>query len=243
LIQNTEDKTCPLCNGTGWVLVKKDNMDRAQRCGCQSTPIYISKAEKANLPKRYWGFEMKSYWPHRDHVEAQQKIINKVEKFIKDYPAVEKGFLFQGIAGVGKTRLLCCIANDLMNKIESLDIFYIDWNNLVREMRAGEHHITRNYSEINRFIERLADVDLLLFDELGSSKISDLTPWVMDSIYYIFNKRYNNQKITLCATNFFDQAKEDSQSLRSRLEERIRSRLFEMTETLIIAGKDRRREL
>jgi len=234
---------CSECNDTGWKSVTRDGSSLVVRCDCQKTSIFVSRAEHANLPKRYMGYEMKSFFPHKDHLKSQEKVIRQAQKFISQYPAVEKGILFQGRAGVGKTRLLCCMANDLVKKIDNLDIYYIDWNNLVREMRAGEHHVTRNFSEINRFIERLADVDLLIFDELGSSRISELTPWVSDSIYYIFNKRYNNLKITLCATNFFDESTEESESLRSRVGERIRSRLYEMTENIFIPGSDRRREL
>jgi DNA replication protein DnaC len=65
----------------------------------------------------------------------------------------------------------------------------------------------------------------------------------MDSIYYIFNNRYNNQRVTLCAANFFDSPKDGTESLKDRIGERIRSRLYEMTETIVIQGSDRRLEM
>ncbi len=236
-----KDESCERCSGTGWVI---DERGIARRCGCQQTDIYLSKAEKANIPKRFLGYELKTFFPHRDHAAMHERVIKKAAKFVEDYPAVaEKGILFHGIAGVGKTRLLCSIATELMKKVEDLDIFYIDWNDLVRSMRGGEHHITKDFTDINRFIERLAAVDLLLFDELGASTINELSQWIMDSIYYIFNKRYNDQKITLCATNFFDNPKDRSESLSLRIGDRIRSRLFEMTESVVIEGKDRRKEM
>lgn len=237
------ENRCELCDGTGWVSVKKERGEFARRCGCKTSDIYFSRAERVRIPKRFWGFDLRSYFPHRDHAAAQTKVIDIAHKFIQDYPGVEKGLLFQGISGVGKTRLLCSMANELLKKFETLDMLYIDWNDLVREMRAGEHHITRNFAEINRFIERLSKVDVLIFDEVGSSSISDLGMWIIDSIYYIFNKRYNNQKIILCATNFFDNVRDGKDSLSKRIGERIRSRLYEMADTIVIEGKDRRKEL
>ena len=45
-------------------------------------------------------------------------------------------------------------------------------------------------------------VELLLFDELGASRPS---PWVEDNIYYLINRRYNDNRVTVFASNFFDQ--------------------------------------
>ncbi len=240
----TVTKNCSLCNDTGWEIVVKEGREFAQRCQCQAEKSIEIRSHKANLPQRFLRYELDSFCPHKNF-PSQKKIIKRVRKFIDDYPAVVdyKGLLFQGRAGVGKTRLLCAIATELFKKPDFFDIYYIDWNNLLREMRSGDHHLTKDFSELNKFIEKLAAVDLLLFDELGSSKLSDLSQWMMDTIYYIFNKRYNNQKVTLCATNFFDNPKDGKESLTDRIGERIRSRLFEMTELLVIEGSDRRIEM
>jgi DNA replication protein DnaC len=243
-LTETVTKNCSLCNDTGWKIVVKDGREFAQRCQCQSENSVKIRSHKANLPPRFLGYELDSFCPHKNF-PSQKKIIKRVRQFIDDYPAVvdSKGLLFQGRAGVGKTRLLCAIATELFKKPDFFDIHYIDWNNLLREMRSGDHHLTKDFSELNKFIEKLAAVDLLLFDELGASKLSDLSQWMMDTIYYIFNKRYNNQKVTLCATNFFDNPKDGKESLTDRIGERIRSRLFEMTDLLVIEGSDRRREM
>jgi DNA replication protein DnaC len=79
----------------------------------------------------------------------------------------QKGLLIQGPVGVGKTRLLCSIANALIKKFKTIDVYYIDWNDLVREMRSGESHATRDFFSINELMNKLIAADLLLFDELG----------------------------------------------------------------------------
>jgi len=238
------ENSCPNCGGTGWVTILRNDREYARKCRCQEQNYDLRRSEKANIPDRFIGYELKTYYPHKDF-PSQQKIIKRVERFIQEYPAVldSRGLLFQGRAGVGKTHLICAIATELMKKFPSLNVYYIDWNNLVHEMRTGDHFQTRDFSDINSLIDDLAHKDLLLFDELGGSDISNLSQWILDSTYYIFNKRYNNQKITLCATNFFDKSKDGQPTLSERLGERIRSRLFEMTETLIISGPDRRQEV
>lgn len=228
------EKVCKLCSGTGWISEKKDDKEFVRRCDCQSRDRLLSRSERANIPQRFAGAELKGYIPDKDN-PSQKRAIKIVQKFIEDYPAVDKGLLLQGATGVGKTRLLCAIASELMNKFENIDVYYIDWNDMVREMRSGEDHASRDFSTINNLISRLTDVDLLLFDELAASKVSQ---WVADNIYYLFNKRYNNKKVTVCATNFFDNSADGSENLTQRIGNRIRSRLYEMTENVPIRGVD-----
>ncbi len=71
----------------------------------------------------------------------------------------------------------------------------------MREMRSGEDYSSRDYSSIGQLIQRLTTVELLLFDELGASKPS---PWVEDNIYFLINRRYNDNRVTIFASNYLD---------------------------------------
>jgi len=236
-----DGQTCDRCGGTGWVMVKRDEREVAQRCLCQENDIYLAKAEYANIPKRFLGAELE--WGYQPGHATQKTAKKAAQKFIDDYPAVEKGLLFQGEAGVGKTTLLCAIGFELIKK-KDVDVYYIDWNELIREMRSGEHRLTKDFSTINQLIWNLAAVELLLFDELGASDIDKLTPWVYENIYYIFNKRYNNNKITLCATNYSDVEDNPPEDMlfSKRVGQLIRSRLYEMTDIIKLQGGDFRRK-
>ena len=201
--------------------------------------IYLTLGQKANIPPRFLGYELKAYLP-QDGNPTQEKALKTVQAFIDDFPTVKdnKGLLLQGPVGVGKTRLLCAIANALIKKFKSLELYYIDWNDLVREMRSGEGHASRDFFTINELMNKLTTVDLLLFDELGASKLSE---WVQDNIYYIFNKRYNQQKLTVCAANYPDEPVNREETLAQRIGVRIRSRLYEMTNAFAIKGSDYRK--
>lgn len=218
-------------------MVKKGDDEFARRCQCQAEDNYLRRAERANIPPRFRGATLEWSFQQAAKSPSLVKAGKAAEKFINDYPAVTKGLLFQGSTGIGKTSLLCAIGYELIKK--NFEVYYIDWNDLVREMRTGEGHATRDFSAIHQLISTLSEVDLLLFDELGASNVSQ---WVYDNIYYLFNKRYNNQKVTICASNFSDRPSDGTETLGQRIGERIRSRLFEMTLAVEMKGADVRRE-
>ncbi len=231
---------CKECNDTGWKIIRKNDREFAEKCLCHQMDQVLTRATNANIPQRFLGScfgEIGGYQPDPAN-PSQNKAKKRAQKFLKDYPAVEKGLLFQGSIGLGKTHILCTIGFELI-KSKNISIYYIDWNDLVREMRSGEDHSTRNFSSINHIVQKMSQVDLLLFDEVGASRVS---PWVQDNIYFIFNKRYNNQKITLCASNFIDNPPDGKESLEQRIGDRIRSRLYEMTTVVEIKGSDFRRK-
>jgi DNA replication protein DnaC len=228
---------CKTCQDSGWVLVKVDGREIARPCSCRREGAQALNAENANIPLRFLGTELKSYFPDKAN-PSQAKARKAAEKFVADYPAVDSGLLFQGATGVGKTRLLCSIGNQLI-KEKVVEVAYIDWNDLAREMRSGEDSASRDFSTIGQLIQRLARAELLLFDELGASRPS---PWVEDNIYYLVNRRYNDNRITLFASNFFDKKAGSEETLSERIGNRIRSRLFEMARSIEIMGADYRQK-
>lgn len=229
-----KEANCKICQDSGWVLIKVKEREIARPCQCRQNYAQLVKASNANIPPRFLGRELKTYFPKKE--PSQENAKKLAAKFIDDYPSVDNGLLFQGSAGVGKTLILCSIGNSLINE-RNFDVYYIDWNDLNREMKSGEDTTNRDFSNIGQLIERLVKVRLLLFDELGSSRPS---PWVLDNIYYLINNRYNENKITLFATNYFDKKVGNEETLTERIGERIRSRIYEMATTVEILGCDNR---
>lgn len=225
---------CEKCNGTGWLIQIRNGEEFAVRCDCRKRDWVLNRGEKANIPVKFLGAELDWVYQPDAKNPSQKKVKETIKKFIKDYPAIDEGLLLQGSIGLGKTSLLCCIGYELIQK-KNADVYYIDWNDLVREMKTGEDHSSRDFFAINNLMNRLVSVDLLLFDEIGASRVS---PWVYDNIYFVINKRYNNKKITVCATNFYDSPSDGNESLTQRIGDRIRSRLYEMTKVIEIRGID-----
>ena len=83
------------------------------------------------------------------------------------------------------------------------------------------------------------NADVLVLDELGGLKPTD---WVLDTMMHIINTRYNDKKLTssLRITRMKGQ-NDREETLEDRIGVRLRSRLYEMCRTVVIEGKDFRR--
>jgi DNA replication protein DnaC len=97
------------------------------------------------------------------------------------------------------------------------------------------------------------DAEVLVLDELGAVRS---TEWVFDTVNYILNSRYNENKTTIITTNFPDKPEQDRvdddnprsysaadraarrETLGDRIGERMRSRLHEMCKKVDIDGRD-----
>src|ERR1035441_9563422 len=93
----------------------------------------------------------------------------------------------------------------------------------------------------------------LVLDELGAVRS---TEWVFDTVNYVLNSRYNDNKTTIITTNFPDKPEQDKaeidnlssrsaadraarrETLGDRIGERMRSRLHEMCKKVEIEGLD-----
>jgi DNA replication protein DnaC len=98
-------------------------------------------------------------------------------------------------------------------------------------------------------------VEVLVLDDLGASKPS---AWVLDIIGLVLNARYNERRVTILTTNYFDEAAHAEPAPRSpsgqrvavredaladRIGARMRSRLYEMCRTVELFAPDFRREV
>lgn len=228
---------CTKCNDSGWEKIEKDGKEFLRKCKCQGVNPYVSRCKNANIPELFIGSKL-SEFKLNDNTKRFEPIIKKMNNFIEQYPAVQEGLILHGKTGVGKTRILSSIASAIVKNSPELDVFYIDWNDLVRDMKSGESHNFRDFSIINDLIHKLCHSSLLIIDELGSSKPSQ---WVFDNIYYVINYRYNRKKITLFATNYPDETSDGSPTLTERVGDRVRSRIYEMAKSYYLYGLDYRK--
>jgi DNA replication protein DnaC len=90
-------------------------------------------------------------------------------------------------------------------------------------------------------------------DDLGASKPS---AWVLDIIGLVLNARYNERRVTILTTNYFDEVPNAEpaprlggqrvvrdDTLGDRIGARMRSRLYEMCRTIEVFAPDFRREV
>jgi DNA replication protein DnaC len=227
-VDETSD-LCPKCFGTGLEIVPGKG---ARPCECRKRDAHTNHLEKMRLPRRYTECHFHNFRPQNP---SQERALSYATKFAMEFPAVERGLLFSGTVGVGKTHLAVSILKGLTER--GFSCMFYEFGALLKEIQDSYNSNTQT-SEL-RVLAPVLNADVLVLDELGASKPTD---WVRDTMAHIINTRYNDRKMTLFTTNYADERREArDETLEDRIGVRLRSRLFEMCKTVLISGEDFRR--
>ena len=251
-------ENCQFCQGTGWkVVARKDGPGKfAVACDCSIGERAARSMDRARIPKRYEHCDFESYvtdladgkvWTAQN-AQSLKRTKFIAQSFVKEYPAAnDKGILFMGPSGVGKTHLAVSALKELIRRGHSG--YFCEYGALLRD-------IQKSYGEAgeqteSRIVRPLLGVEVLVIDDLGCIRPSD---WVRDTIGYILNSRYSEAsrdltqpRCTIITSNYFDattskEARDPSgrlvvnrtDSLADRIGERMRSRLYEVCRTVEI---------
>lgn len=223
-----EDSTeCPKCFGSGMEVLGDKG---ARPCECRN--LGTKQGFETGLPSRYHGFHFGSYKPR---TESQKVAREFAINLTTSYPAVDRGLLFMGSVGIGKTHLAVSILKGLRER--GFSCLFYDFASLLKEIQDSYNSNTQT-SELG-VLAPVLNVEALVLDELGSSKPTD---WVRDTMSHIVNTRYNNKKLTIFTTNYLDARPGDRhETLEDRIGVRLRSRLYEMCKTVVMDGEDFRK--
>jgi len=226
---DNDQSECPKCFGTGMELVPGRG---ARICSCRKLRSQSGQFESVRLPKRYDGFHFHNYKPQTPSQEAAFKFATGLTM---DYPAVDRGLLLMGSVGVGKTHLAVSILKGLTER--GFSCLFYEFSSLLKEIQDSYNPNT-HASELG-VLAPVLKADVLVLDELGGSKPTD---WVRDTMAHVINTRYNDKKLTIFTTNYTDDRRTDrDEVLEDRIGTRLRSRLYEMCKTVVIDGKDYRK--
>ncbi len=222
---------CPECDGTGWKL--GEDAFRSSPCVCQADRRKAQRVAGASIPKRYLHCRLGSFYD-RGNVSLS-RARRTAQELIDCWPSADKGLLFMGGCGAGKTHLAVAILLEIIEQEKSGKLMFRNFQDLIQEIHASfDSDESPSKSELLR---PLIDADLLVLDELGSQKP---TSFVQETLYYVINSRYNEDRVTIFTTNYSDASSKD-ETLEARIGQRLRSRLHEMTEPVIMQGDDYRR--
>ncbi len=224
-----EPEVCPACYGSGMEVVPGKG---ARPCACRKQKSHSNLIEKARIPKRYIDCHFHSY---RAFNPSQERAFRFASRLAMDYPAVDRGLLFTGTVGVGKTHLAVSILKSLTER--GFSCLFYEFGALLKSIQDSYNSVSQT-SEL-KVLSPVLDAEVLVLDEIGASKPTD---WVRDTMAHIINTRYNDKKLTIFTTNYLDERRaERDETLEDRIGVRLRSRLYEMCRTVTIGGEDFRR--
>jgi len=192
----------------------------------------------------------KTWTAEHAHSLKQAKLFT--QGFVREYPgSSEKGLLFMGPSGVGKTHLAVAALKELIRRGHAG--LFCDYRELLKEIQASYNPASE--STEMKILEPIRTVEILVLDDLGASKPSD---WVRDIVGIVLNARYNENRTTIITTNYLDNPATEGEAARlpsgklipptredaleQRIGSRMRSRLYEMCRTVEVSAPDFRRE-
>ena len=231
--QKQEHPVCERCFGTGMEVVSGKG---ARRCVCRQGDMCRRLLEQARVPRRHGDCSLSNYHPATDNV-SQLLAFKQAYRLVHQYPAIERGLLFAGPVGVGKTHLAVAILRGLAEK--GVPCLFYEYGMLLKEIQDSFNPVSRT-TEMS-VLAPVYEAEVLVLDELGVSKP---TEWVLDTMTHIIGRRYNDKKLTIFTTNYKDECQSPAdETLQDRIGTRLRSRLYEMCCTVLIEGEDYRRRL
>lgn len=236
-------------------------------CDCTSSDRTDRVLARARVPDRYRHCDFANFeidneldGVPREQLQAwnrslaQAKIV--VERFSAEFPAGgEQGLLIMGPCGVGKTHLAVAALKEIV--LRGHTGFFYDYRELLKQIQ--DSYNPESQSTEMGVLEPVLKTEVLALDDVGASKPST---WALETVGHILNTRYNDKRVTILTTNFFDsdspaaiatqinasrvagmRAPTAEDSLTDRIGKRIRSRLYEMCRTIEVSAPDYRKEI
>jgi DNA replication protein DnaC len=225
----TVARSCPfgVCDGSGMIV--DDGQRLAAPCRCRGLIVGERRARGLSnaIPKKYRGVSFDRP-PITDMPAATVQVVRAYLRNLDQRLEEGRGLWLYGDVGTGKTTLAMLVSKTALEAGRSVAIYSLP--RLLAEIRdTYEEGSRHSYTDL---LDRLAEVDLLHIDDVGTEKTS---PWVLEQLYAIVNSRYEEQRSIVLTTNL------DRDALAEQINPRTVSRLEEMCEELPLFGADHRK--
>lgn len=156
--------------------------------------------------------------------EDNQKLYTIVKNYVDNFETFYKsnrGLLFWGTVGTGKSYAAACIANELLNR--KIPVVMTSFVKVLQVIQDN----TENETE---FVNRLCAARLLIIDDLGTERNTD---YALEKVYNVIDSRYRTGKPLILTTNLNLQDMQMTQDIRYQ---RIYDRIFEMCHPVMVNG-------
>lgn len=227
---------CDICDDTGWKPVDADGVSRVVRCDCWLQASAQRLARESEIPPRYEKCDLDGF---QDYNDSLSKAVGRARRFVTEFPAVERGLLFVGRPGLGKTHLAIACVRLGAHARGFRGLFY-DTRHLLRRIRQTYDPVTKTTESERDVVNPVMQADLLVLDDIGAERP---TEWVEEMLHLIVNTRYNERRPTIFTTNYPTETSPEQKHAETLLERvgfRMYSRLQEMCDLVQLEGEDYR---
>lgn len=165
--------------------------------------------------------------------ETNKNMKYVAQRFIQGFGNTNKGIIFVGKNGTGKTYISVAIANELIK--QNIPIIFGTLTDLTEKYSESY----KNHTEIE-LTKLYAKVDLLIIDDLGVEYMND---WMLSKLFVIVNERMKNELPIIITTNYELEQLKQRLSVPNKVCETtnsIISRLYEMCYRVECKGNDYR---
>lgn len=161
--------------------------------------------------------------PNSKHSKAFRRYCDKWQEMKEK----NIGLILFGDCGTGKSFYSGCIANEIINRYMT-DVIATSIPRILNQLFNCENK--------NSYIKKLADVSLLLIDDLGAERDTD---YALEQVYTVIDERYKAEKPLIITTNLTYNELKNPTNIRCK---RIYDRIIEMCVPFNLTGASRRGE-
>jgi DNA replication protein DnaC len=224
---------CPydLCDGSGIRVDEERGVALDCRCRPARQRAMRVSGLRSSIPRKYRDVSFDRA-PMPSITAAAPAQVRAVRAYIRDLAEnirTGRGLWLYGTVGTGKTTLAMLVSKAALDAGHSVAIYSLP--RLLAEIRTT--YDDDGGDTYTALLDRLAEVDLLHIDDVGTEKTSE---WVLEQLYSIINARYEEERAVIITTNL------ERDDLATQIHERTVSRLEEMCEVLPLYGSDARRQ-